>query len=200
MSTVATTRSPAAVPPLLPVRRFSVDEYHRMGTAGVLTEDDPVELLDGWVVPKMRQSPEHAAAIAHAHEVLRRLLPEGLHVRVQCPVTTPDSEPEPDLLVVSGAVGRYLHHHPGPGEVLLVVEVADSSIERERGIKADLYARAGFPFYWIVNLVNSTLEIHSAPSPDGYRRREVLAEDESAPVVLEGREVSTIRVADLRPL
>jgi Uma2 family endonuclease len=183
----------------LPVRRFTVDEYHRMSEAGVLGEDDRVELLEGWVVPKVPQSPLHAAAIGLVQERLGQALPAGFHIRVQSPLTTADSEPEPDLAVVSGGSARYRDHHPGPGEVLLVVEIADSSLERDRRIKAELYARAGFPVYWLLNLVNSTLELHGLPSSDGYRRREVLAESEAAPLAIEGREVARLTVAALIP-
>lgn len=170
-----------------------------MSEAGVLTEDDRVELLDGWVVPKMPQSARHAATIGHAQEILRQALPEGYHVRVQSPVATPESEPEPDLAVVNGPASRYTGHHPGAGEVPLVVEVADSSIERDRGIKAAIYSRAGFPLYWILNLANGALEAHSAPSSDGYRRREILLANESVSLDVGGGEICRIGVATLLP-
>src|SRR5262245_53367242 len=106
-----------------PVRKFSVEEYHRMIQAGILTEDDPVELLEGWVVPKMPHNPPHDGIVDLAREVIRGKLPAGWRVRVQSAITTPDSEPEPGLVVAPGPASRYFDHHPGPSEIALVVEV-----------------------------------------------------------------------------
>src|SRR5438128_3370052 len=99
-------------PPPFPVRRFTVDEYHRMIQAGVLTENDRVELLEGWIVPKMPHNPPHDGTISL---VLRRLctsLPDDWIVRAQSAITLPDSETEPDLAVVRGPESRYLSRHP----------------------------------------------------------------------------------------
>src|SRR5205814_6424888 len=87
-------------PPPFPVRRITVDEYHRMIQAGILTENDPVELLDGWITPKMPQNLPHQVTIELVPEVLRSALPAGWRVRAQLPITTPDSEPEPDFAIV----------------------------------------------------------------------------------------------------
>src|SRR5438093_733530 len=97
-----------------PVRKFSVDEYHRMIQAAVLTEDDPVELLEGWIVPKMPRNTPHDVCLDKSQDALRAVLPAGWRLRVQSAITTPDSEPEPDLAVVPGTPERYLAHHPFP--------------------------------------------------------------------------------------
>lgn len=97
-----------------PVRRFSVDEYHRMIQAGILTEDDAVELLEGWIVPKMPRNPPHDGTIQIADEVLRPRLPAGWQLRIQSALTMPDSEPEPDLVVVRGDARTYLNRHTRP--------------------------------------------------------------------------------------
>ena len=196
MSPSTTLTAPSTAAPVFPMRRFSVDDYHRMIEAGVLTQDDPVELLEGWVAEKTPRSPRHDSTIELANEALRRVLPDGFRVRVHSAITTADSEPEPDLAVVAGAIGANRDRHPGPGEIALIVEVADSSVEYHRRVKADLYARAGIPAYWILNLVSLTLEAHTSPSPDGYRRREVLG-GESVALVLDGAEVARLAVADL---
>src|SRR5262245_39214068 len=115
--------------------RFSVDQYHAMIRAGILTEDDPVELLEGWLITKMSKSPKHRVVTQLARETLARVLPSGWYVDAQEPVTTADSEPEPDVAVVRGERRQYLDHHPGPQDVALVVEVADSSLQRDRSLK-----------------------------------------------------------------
>src|SRR4051812_40189587 len=94
-------------PPAGPLRRFTVDEYHRMIRTGILTEDDPVELLEGWIVLKMPHNPPHDATVDQSREVLQAALPAGWRVRVQSAITLSDSEPEPDLVVVPGPAARY---------------------------------------------------------------------------------------------
>src|SRR5262245_16087266 len=98
-------------PPPYPVRKFSVDEYHRLIQMGLLTEDDPVELLEGWIVPKMPRNTPHDVCLDKSLEALRAILPTGWRLRVQSAITTPDSEPEPDFAIVPGPANRYLAHH-----------------------------------------------------------------------------------------
>src|SRR5262249_46180523 len=124
-------RMPADVP-TLPVRRFSVKEYHRMIDSGILTDEDHVELLEGWIVPKMPRNPPHDTVISVIHnQELGPLLPAGWFCRVQAAVTTDDSEPEPDLAVVRGRERDYLRKHPTPRDMGLVVEVADTTLRRD---------------------------------------------------------------------
>jgi len=132
--------------------RLSVDQYHAMIQAGILTEDDPVELLEGWLVTKMSKNPRHTFVTQLARDVVASLLPPGWYVNAQEPVTTKDSEPEPDVAVVRGNRRQYIDHHPGPQDIALVVEVADSSLQRDRSLKKRLYAAAGIPVYWIVKV------------------------------------------------
>src|SRR5690242_18522787 len=132
------------IPPV-PVRRFTVAEYHRMVQAGILPAGEACELLDGWIVPKMTRSPLHDLALGLAEDEIGRRLPLLWFRRSQSAVTTAESEPEPDLAVVRGRRRDYDTHHPGPGEMGLVVEIADSSLSQDRNVKGDLYARAGIP-------------------------------------------------------
>jgi Uma2 family endonuclease len=97
-----------------PLRRFTVDEYHQLIQAGILTENDPVELLEGWIVPKMPHNPPHDGTIELVEEVLRNRLPTGWRIRIHSAITTADSEPEPDLAIVRGTARSYLNHHPDP--------------------------------------------------------------------------------------
>src|SRR5438270_1483781 len=154
---------PAIVPPL-PVRRFTVEEYHQMIQAGVLGEDDDVELLEGWIVPKMPRNPPHDTMISIVmDDVLTRRLPGGYHCRGQSAITTAESEPEPDIAVVRGPKRDYLTRHPGPVDMVLVVEVSDSSLPRDRTIKVRIYAAAAVPVYWIINLVDQQVEVYTDP-------------------------------------
>jgi Uma2 family endonuclease len=198
----APTRLPAAVPDE-PIFRLSVAQYRAMAELGILTEEDPVELLEGWLVQKMTKNPPHTVACHLMQEALRLLLPAGWFIAAQAPVTTLDSEPEPDLTLVRGQVRDYLDRHPGSPDVTLLVEVADSSLSQDQGIKKRLYARSGFPAYWIVNLVDRRIEVFTDPTgpadePD-YRQRRDYGPDESIPLTLDGLEVGSLHVADVLP-
>jgi Uma2 family endonuclease len=200
MSIVAKPAAEIIEPPTYPLRRFTVAEYHRMAEAGILTEDDRVELLEGWVVPKMVHNPPHDATVDQAREAIDSRLPQGWRVRVQSAITTGDSEPEPDLAVVPGPAGRYRERHPGPEDVALLVEVADTSLSRDRG-KRRPYARARIPVYWIINLIDSRVEVYTDPNGPGrspkYRRKEEYGIDDSVPLVVAGEALPPIPVREL---
>jgi len=186
---------PAAVPNDL-VWRLSVDQYHEMIRAGILTDGDPVELLDGWLVPTMVKNPPHSIATESTRRVLERVLSEGWHVRSQEPVTLAASEPEPDVMIVRGTLRDYRDRHPGPQDVALVVEVADASLERDRTTKKRLYAEAAIPVYWIVNLLDNRLEVYDDPTgpseqPD-YRRRRDLGPADQVSLVVEKKLVAAL--------
>ena len=148
----------AAVPTDL-IWRLSVNQYHQMVCAGILTEEDPVELLAGWLVPKMPKNPPHRVATRLLRQALERVVPAGWYVDSQEPITTADSEPEPDVVVVRGETRQYLDRHPGPQDVALIIEVADTTLQRDRVLKQRIYAAAGIPVYWIVNLLDNQLEV-----------------------------------------
>ena len=192
----------AVTPPDL-VWRLGVGQYHEMIAAGILTEDDPVELLDGCLVPKMPKNPPHTLANGLIHEALARLLPAGWFTDSQEPITTEDSEPEPDVRVVRGERRAFLERHPGPQDLGLVVEVSDATLERDRTLKKQLYARSGVPVYWIVNLRDRRLEVYTEPSGPvdvpGYGRRHELAAGDEVPVTLDGVEIGRLAVSDLLP-
>jgi len=161
-------------------RRITVDEYHRMIETGSLGEDDRVQLIAGTVVAMTPQGPAHALAIQSLTRLVGQGLPADLAIRVQLPLTLPDdSEPEPDLAVVRLADARSRDHHPRTA--LLVVEVAGDSLPVDRQTKAIVYARAGIPEYWIVNLAESTVEVHREPDPamGAYRTKAVVSSDDT---------------------
>lgn len=139
-------------------------EYERLVDLG-LFHGKPVELIGGQLVVAEPQSSYHATGISVADEVLRAVLPPGWYVRIQAPVALDEeSEPEPDLAVVSGSPRTYREAHPA--RAALVVEVAESSLAFDRNEKGSLYARAGIADYWIVNLVERVVEVYRDPVPD----------------------------------
>jgi Uma2 family endonuclease len=198
-----TARPQLWVVPSEPIWRLSVEQYHRMIEAGILDEDAPVELLEGLLVRKMPKKRPHSYATQLLRNTLSRVLPAGWHVQDQEPVTTKDSEPEPDLSVIRGDLRDYPDRHPGPKDTGLVIEVADATLARDRGTKKRVYARAGVPVYWIVNLQDRNIEVYTEPAsrgrPPDYRKRRHYGPEEELPLLLDGREVARLAVRDLLP-
>jgi Uma2 family endonuclease len=204
--TTRRTRSraaPSQAVPDEPIYRLSVEQYHAMARAGILDEDAPVELLEGWLVRKMTKYPPHSVVTTLVRQALERLLPEGWYVPSQEPITTRDSEPEPDLMIVRGEPREYLDHHPAPEDVALIIEVADTSLRRDRGTKKRIYARAAVRVYWIVNLIDRQIEVYTEPASTGkrpdYRQRLDYGPEGVIPVVLDEVEVGQLAVGELLP-
>ena len=199
---MSTLSQPESLAIVWPVHRFSVADYRRMGETGVLTSEDRVELLEGWIVEKMNLNPPHAVSVMLSNELLSKVLPAGWHSRVQMPITTTDSEPEPDLAIVRGITRDYAHRHPTADDIALVVEVADSSLTRDR-YKRSIYGRAGVACYWIVNLAERKVEVYSEPTgaaeEAGYRRQEDFSDSQQVPLMIDGRQIGLLAVADLLP-
>lgn len=150
-----------------------------MSELGLLGAEPSLELVEGIIYDKPRQSPEHATALQLAGEALRPLCPPGHFLRAQMPLAlSHDSEPEPDIALVAGSPLDYSRSHPTAA--LLIVEVSDSSLRKDRGPKRDLYARAGIPEYWILDLAGRTLEVYRDPVQGLYRFRQLLHDDDSA--------------------
>lgn len=144
---------------------MTVTQYHDMIRHGILTDGDHVELLEGWLVEKMPKNPPHRLSNRLLRGWLEKMMPAGWHVQTQEPITLGDSEP--DLALVRGQPEDYGRRHPGPADLLLVVEASDTTLTRDRGPKKRAYARANIPFYWIVNLVEETVEMYSQPGLRG---------------------------------
>jgi Uma2 family endonuclease len=201
MSVAIPSSSNVAMPPQILMRRWTVEEYHKMIQAGVFAHDEKFELLGGWIVPKMSRNPPHDASLDQAHEEVRKRLPTGWRVRVQSAITTPDSEPEPDLAIVRGEARTYSSRHPCPADIALIIEIADSSLLEDHRDKARIYARAAIAVYWIINLVDSQVEVHTRPSGPGtipaYPGCRVFSVGEMVPFQIDGIELETIPVRDL---
>lgn len=150
-------------------RRFTVDEYYRMAEAGVLHEDDRVELIDGEVISMSPIGIRHGAAVDRLNELLVLRVTPRATVKVQNPLRIDQhSEPQPDLVVARRREDFYAAGHPRPEDTLLVIEVGDSSARFDRVVKAPIYARSGVPEVWLVDLGADEVRVLRAPSDDGY--------------------------------
>lgn len=151
-------------------RRFTVEEYHQMGQAGILNKEDRVELLEGEIVEMAPIGSRHQATVDRLNWLFSGRAADAAVVRVQGPVRVAgDSEPQPDILLLRSRADFYAAAHPGPADVILLVEVSDSSIEYDREVKLPLYARHGIPEVWIVDLDKEVIEVYTDPTVDGYR-------------------------------
>jgi Uma2 family endonuclease len=195
-------------PGLLPL---TVDQYHRMIASGILREGEPTELIDGILVRKDRSDrggnpishgPRHSLTLKRLERLLRGVEGFGCHLHVQLPVTLGDvQEPEPDLSVVRGDPEDYEGRHPGPEDIVAVVEVSDSSLEYDRTTKQRLYAEAGIGLYWIVNLVDGQIEVCEQPLPKQgrYAKRTDCQPGETVRLTISKRRRIDLSVADVLP-
>jgi Uma2 family endonuclease len=178
--------------------RLTVDRYLGLVEAGVLSEDDRVELLEGVIVAMTPSNPPHDTGVTRATHALIRAVAERAVVRTQCSlIVGRHSMPEPDVAVVPGSVDDYEARHPE--EALLVVEVSDSSLQQDRLTKSAIYAAAGVPEYWIVNLREATLEVRRDPDPPRAHYRDVRTLRGGERVELATLPGVVVAIADLLP-
>lgn len=150
-------------------RRFTVEDFYRMLEAGILTEDDRVELIDGEIVEMSPIGSRHAASVNRLMRYFIRHLGDAVVVTAQNPLRlNREAEPVPDVLVLKPRADFYAESHPGPDDVLLVVEVSDTTLAYDRRVKLPLYARAGVPEVWIVNLPKAVVEVYVGPGGHTY--------------------------------
>ncbi|MFN8526203.1 MAG: Uma2 family endonuclease [Chloroflexota bacterium] len=180
-------------------RRFSVDEYYRMAEVGILGDDDRVELIEGEIVEMAPVGPAHAGDVDGLTELFVTRLRGRAIVRVQGPIRLDQhSEPQPDLAILRRPAEQpsgFRASHPSPSDVLLLIEVSDTSLVFDLGTKASLYARSGVVELWVVNLKEESLVVHRKPTDHGYSDVTVLRSgDRVAPIALPDL---TIDVAEL---
>ena len=181
--------------PLHP-HRFTRKQYERMVEAGVFPPGERLELLEGKIVNGVSPKSRQATAICLVQNAMRKSFGSGFDVRCQLPLALGDlSEPEPDIAVVRGSPRDYRDAHPGTA--LLVVEVADATVQYDRRRKLPVYARAGIPEYWILDLSEATLEVCRNPQGDDYASREILKSGQG--IQPQGATSGSIAVADLLP-
>ena len=161
-------------------RWFTVDEYYRMAQAGILTESDRVELIEGEVIEMSPIGSRHAACVKRLNTLLSRLVGQQMIVSVQDPIYIDEfSEPEPDVALLRFREDFYVGSHPTASDVLLIIEVADTSVEYDRKKKLPLYAQAGIPEVWLANLPEDRFEIHTQPLNGKYQSVLIVRHSES---------------------
>ena len=162
------------------LRSLSVQDYHRMVEAGILAADERVELIEGQLYKMAAKGTAHSAAVTRIDRVLSRLLAGKALLRFQDPVQLSDfSEPEPDIAVVQIDPLDYETHHPRPKEVFWLIEVADSTLRRDRDLKVPIYGRSGIQEYWILDVQERCLYVFREPEPTGYRVQQKLSEQDT---------------------
>lgn len=151
-------------------RRFTVAEYYCMGEAGILKPDERTELIEGEIIVMPPIGPGHAEGGSRTERSFHRRLGDRAIVRSQYPIRLPDdSEPEPDVVLARLRPEGYGAAHPRPEDIYLVVEVSDATLTADRDVKLPLYARAGIPETWLMNLPADRIEVYRDPAPEGYR-------------------------------
>ena len=170
MALPALTKAQETTENVLPRRRFTVEEFYRMLDAGIFTEDDRVELVEGDIVTMMPIGARHAACVNRLTRVFARLLGDDVIVSVQNPLRLDEkNEVLPDVTVLRFRPDFYANAHPGPEDVLLVVEVAETSLAYDREVKVPLYGRYGIPEFWLINLRDNVVEVYRRPFAQGYK-------------------------------
>ncbi|MDX2286199.1 MAG: Uma2 family endonuclease [Bacteroidia bacterium] len=153
----------------LPYRLLSVSEYHRMAEAGILSESERLELIEGRIIGMSPVSSEHAYCTDLLGALLHAAAGSNAIVRIQNPVRLSDrSEPEPDILLLRPPRSRYIRRHPAPGDVWLLIEISATSLDYDREVKLPLYAQAGIPEVWIIDLEGRQAEVFRAPADGQY--------------------------------
>ena len=154
---------------------FTLDEYHRMIETGILTEDDRVELINGEIIAMSPVNSSHAATVDRISNFLKEEISKSVIVRVQSPLQIPEhSEPEPDVMLLEPRDDFYASAHPQPGDVYLLIEVADSSVRIDREVKLPLYASSEVLEVWIVNLADKQIEVFRSPSSGAYQQTDIV--------------------------
>lgn len=166
-------------------KRFTTEEYHRLTELGFFAEDERVELINGELVKMAAKGTAHSVCETRLERELFKLLGERATLRGQQPIILPDdSEPEPDRAIVQNRPDDYLSSHPCPADIVLLIEIADSSLSYDKQVKLPLYAEAGISNYWIFNLSQTCLECYSEPYQNatgqfGYRKTLIFLPNES---------------------
>ena len=170
-------------------RLINVDEYYKMSEVGILKSDDHVELINGEIFQMSPIGSRHAAIVDHFAKVLNLLFDGQAIVRIQNPVRIDNTnEPEPDISLLTYRSDYYTSAHPGPADLLAIIEVAESSIRFDREVKAPLYAIHGIPEYWIVDLQTNQIEVFSKPEGNAYTDTRVFKPGDE--ISLMGKELS----------
>ncbi|WP_233258222.1 Uma2 family endonuclease [[Phormidium] sp. ETS-05] len=157
-------------------RKFTIDQYHQMAENGIFAPSDRLELIQGEIIEMSPIGSRHAAWVDRLNQLFNRRLPESTIVRVQNPISLGDnqSEPQPDITILAPRSDFYLNAHPQPQDILLLVEVADTSADYDREVKIPLYAAAGITEVWLLDLGAEIWEVYRQPTAAGYQEMQQL--------------------------
>jgi Uma2 family endonuclease len=181
---------------------LSVEQYHAMIDAGILTEDDAVELVEGVLIKRMPKNPRHELVLGLVHDALIRAGWSGYSIRIQSPVTLADGEPEPDVSIVRGDRRAYAVRHPAPADVACVIEVSQTTQAIDRGCKLQGYARAAIALYWVIDPEAQVVEVYTQPSVSadgvpGYGKVEKMTAGQNLTLELPGEKPVHIAVSEI---
>ena len=194
--------APKPALPAFPVRRFTVDEYHQLIQMGLFNSDERYELIQGWIIPKWPPYPTRSSAIRRLDRWFQQRTKGAACIGVRSPITTGDSEPEPDVSVCRGPEDLYFTSHPRPEDVYLVADVSGSDLAPNREARLELYARALIPVYWFVNLAERKIEVFTEPRAGRaarYKNRTDYDARAKVPVALGDKKLGALPVKELLP-
>jgi Uma2 family endonuclease len=167
------------ISPVVP-KRFRVEDFRKMTEAGILPEESGWEIIDGYLIDKMTIGSKHASTVKRLNRLLANVSGNETIISVQDPIHIDEyNEPEPDIALLKPREDFYAESHPTPEDVLLLIEVSDSTVEYDREVKKNLYAAAGINEFWLVNLPDSTVEVYSSPKNGNYRLARILESGET---------------------
>lgn len=176
MTTITELEKIAAVKP----KKFRVEEFRKMTEIGILPEESGWEIIDGYLIDKMTIGSKHASVVKRLNRVLTNLVGIQAVISIQDPIHIDNyNEPEPDVVLLAPRDDFYAEGHPTPQDILLLIEVSDSTVEYDRVIKKTLYAEAGIVEFWLVNLKDETIEVYTQPKNGGYYSARILESGES---------------------
>ena len=188
MTTVVEVERVSKVTP----KRFRVEDFRKMTEAGILPEESGWEIIDGYLMDKMSIGSKHASTVKRLNRKLTRLFEDEVIISVQDPIHIDEfNQPEPDIALLKPREDFYAESHPSPQDVLLLIEVSNSTIEYDRDIKKTLYARTGIVEFWIVNLPDETVECYSQPKNGNYRLARILEKGE----IVESNAVENLKLS-----
>ncbi|MBY5958907.1 Uma2 family endonuclease [Membranicola marinus] len=158
--------------PLVTKRLINTEEYYKMGETGVFRPDEKIELINGEIINMAPIGSNHAAIVRQLSSILARSFTDEIIISSQQPIHIDQwNEPEPDIALLKLSKDNYFEAHPGPSDVLMIVEVSDSSHDYDSKVKLPLYASAVIPVYWIINLNRKCIEVYEEPVDDLYQKR-----------------------------
>lgn len=202
MPTTLQTQTPSSLLSVAGFRKITPKQYHSLIDSGIIYEGEPIELLEGYLVEKGMRNPPHDGGIRRLSNLLPRLLPPGWTLSVQCAISLKDSEPEPDGAVIRGDETSYDTRLPEASDFGIAIEVSDSTLAFDRSDKGRIYARAGIPEYWIINIPDRQIEVYTQPNSTAalphYAGRALHPHGSAFTFQLDGQSVS-ITVADFIP-